>query len=87
MRGGDTGAGGAYVQGLREFDKLNAQSVRTPQKDRDLYSNAWALPLLGGGHRFLSLQNLTRHLAHFSTVELVRSEHPTCQSQDDDVPR
>jgi len=62
MRGGNASACGAYVQGLSEFDKLHAHSVRTPQKDRDLYSNTRVLPLLGGGHRFLSLQNLTRHL-------------------------
>jgi hypothetical protein len=37
-----------------------------------LNANAWVLPLMGGSHRFLGLQDLTWHFALFSTVELVR---------------
>ena len=55
MRGCNAGAVGTYVQGLGELDELDSQSVRTPQKDRDLDPNTWTLPLLGGAHRVLGL--------------------------------
>jgi len=47
MRGCNTGAAGTYVQRLGELDELGSQSVRTPQKNRDLDPNTWASPLLG----------------------------------------
>jgi hypothetical protein len=80
MRGSDTGTCGADVQSFGEFDKINSQSIGTPQEYRNLNANAWVLPLVGGGHRFLGFQDLTWHFALFSTVELVRYEHTKCHS-------
>ena len=78
MRGGDTGAGGADIESLCQLDKINTQSVGTPQEYGNLNANTWVLPLVGEGHRFLSIQDLTWHFALFSTVELVRYKHTKC---------
>jgi hypothetical protein len=43
-----------------------------------LNANAWVLPLVGRGHRFLSRHDLTWHFALCSTVELVRYKHTKC---------
>src|ERR1700722_10703218 len=78
MRGSDAGACGADIESLGELDKINAQSVGAPQEYGNLNANTWVLPLVGEGHRFLSIQDLTWHFALFSTVELVRYKHTKC---------
>ena len=78
MRGSDTGAGRADIESFGELDEINPQSIGTPQEYGDLNANAWVLPLVGTGHRFLRLHDLTWHFALFSTVELVRYEHTKC---------
>ena len=80
MRGGDTGTRRTDVESLGELDKINPQSIGAPQEYGNLNANTWVLPLVGGGHRFLSLQDLTWHFALFSTVELVRYKHTKCHS-------
>ncbi len=80
MRGSDTGTCGADIESFGELDKINAQSIGAPQEYGDLDANARVLPLVGKGHRYLSLQDLTWHFALFSTVELVRYEHTKCHS-------
>ena len=80
MRGSDTGTRGADIESFGELDEINPQSIGAPQEYGNLNANAWVLPLVGGGHRFLSLQDLTLHFALFSTVELVRYEHTKCHS-------
>ena len=80
MRGSDTGTCGADIESFGELDKINAQSIGAPQEYGNLNANARVLPLVGEGHRFLCLQDLTWHFALFSTVELVRYEHTKCHS-------
>jgi hypothetical protein len=80
MRGSDTGTCGADIESFGELDKINAQSIGAPQEYWNLNTNAGVLPLVGEGHRFLGFQDLTWHFALFSTVELVRYEHPKCHS-------
>lgn len=80
MRGSDTSACGADIESFGELDKINPQSVGSPQEYGNLNADTWVLPLVGEGHRFLSIQDLTWHFALFSTVELVRYEHTKCHS-------
>jgi hypothetical protein len=72
MRGSDTGAGGADIESFGELDKIHSQSVGAPQEYGNLNADTWVLPLVGDGHRFLGIQDLTWHFALFSTVDLVR---------------
>jgi hypothetical protein len=65
MRGSDTGACGADIESFGELDEINPQSVGAPQEYGDLNANTWVLPLVGEGHRFLSIQDLTWHFALF----------------------
>jgi hypothetical protein len=80
MRGSDASACGADIESFGELDKINPQSVSAPQEYGNLNANTWVLPLVGEGHRFLSIQDLTWHFALFSTVELVRYKHTKCHS-------
>src|SRR5882757_6348242 len=57
MRGSDTGTCGADIESFGELDKINPQSIGAPQEYGNLDANAWVLPLVGGSHRFLSLQD------------------------------
>jgi hypothetical protein len=72
MRRSNACAGRAYIKGLGELDELDSQGVGAPQEYRDLDADTGAMPLLGVGHGVLGVQNLSRHSALFSTVELVR---------------
>lgn len=63
MRGRDTSARGADVEGLGQLDETRPKRVRAPKKDRDLDTNAGGLPLLCDRHRALVFQKLTGHLA------------------------
>ena len=61
MRRGDTGAGGADIERLGQFDEASPQRISAPKEYRDLDADAGGLPLLRGGHQFLCLKKLTRH--------------------------
>jgi hypothetical protein len=80
MRGSNTGACRADIESFGELDEINPQSIGAPQEHRNLNADAGVLPLVGRGHRFLSLHDLTWHFALCSTVELVRYQHTKCHS-------
>ena len=61
MRGGYARSGRTDVQGLGQLDETDAERIRAPQKNRDLYADAGGLPLLSGGHQVFCLKKLTRH--------------------------
>lgn len=63
MRGRDTSARGADIQGFGQLDESRPKRVRSPQKDGDLDTNAGGLPLLCDRHRALVFQKLTGHMA------------------------
>ena len=41
MRGGNTSPNGADIEGLGEFDELDARDIGSPKEHRHLQANAW----------------------------------------------
>jgi len=44
VRGGNTSAGGADIEGLGELNELSAGDICPPQEDRHLQADAWRAP-------------------------------------------
>jgi len=59
MRGSDAGTCAANIESLGKLNEINSQGIGAPQEYGNLNANAWVLPLVGGSHRFLSIQDLT----------------------------